>query len=437
MRLIRLLKYDLAKEITSWVQEGLISREQAASICSRYGVDFNILNRKSVGYYVLIGLGFLFIGLSLITLISANWDEIPRALRMSGLIALTLSANLLGLLTFRQGMTNKAVAWFFLGGLFYGASIMLIAQIYHIGEHFPDGIFWWAMGVLPIGILLQSSLIMILAVGLSFIWFFVESYMNFYPTLFPLFLAASIWHLSRGGKSYVLFIAIVVGLGFWAEYTLAWLISDSISFNPGAENVVLGFGLFLVYYGLAKWLVARDEHLLADYGTLLGVWVLRFTIITLLVMSFEEPWKEFIEADWQVPRISIAMSLFLSFLAIWLARKSKSSIASILSFAIIINISLVALMLADRSNAHEFQFAYNIILVATGVWLIIRGIQGNISHYFYLGILTISITGLLRYIDLFEDYIGASIMFAVFATILLLSARFWKSRRSLNSKDMT
>ena len=32
---------------------------------------------------------------------------------------------------------------FFLGNLFYGASIILVAQIYHLGEHMPDGVFWW------------------------------------------------------------------------------------------------------------------------------------------------------------------------------------------------------------------------------------------------------------------------------------------------------
>ncbi|MBW1792639.1 MAG: DUF2157 domain-containing protein [Deltaproteobacteria bacterium] len=150
MRLIRILKYDLCKEVATWVGKGIISTEQAESICSGYGVDYHNMSRRSYGYHVLLGFGCLFIGLSLITLVGANWDDIPRAIRMSGLIALTLGANLMGLSKFRHNKTSAAVAWFLMGGLFYGASIMLIAQIYHIGEHYPDGIFWWAMGVLPV-----------------------------------------------------------------------------------------------------------------------------------------------------------------------------------------------------------------------------------------------------------------------------------------------
>lgn len=40
MRLIRLLKNDLAKEAAQWVKEDVITLKQAETICERYGVDF-------------------------------------------------------------------------------------------------------------------------------------------------------------------------------------------------------------------------------------------------------------------------------------------------------------------------------------------------------------------------------------------------------------
>ena len=108
---------------------------------------------------MLIGLGYLFIGLALITSIGANWDNIPRAARMSGLLILTLATNLLGLHSFRSAR-KSAVMWFFLASLFYGASIMLIAQIYHIDEHYPDGILWWVSRGAALAVLTESTLIM-------------------------------------------------------------------------------------------------------------------------------------------------------------------------------------------------------------------------------------------------------------------------------------
>lgn len=430
MRLIRILKNDLCREVATWVEETIISKEQAELICSRYGVDYHNLSRRSHGYRVLVGFGCLFIGLALITLIGHNWDEIPRAIRMAGLIVLTLGANLFGLVSLRKEQTSKAVAWFFLGSFFYGASIMLIAQIYHIGEHYPDGIFWWGIGVLPVAILLESTLIMLLAMSLGFVWFFVESSMNFYPTLFPVFLAALLWHLARGRQSNILFLSFIVGLGFWAEYTLAWLMGGMGGFKPGPENVALGVGLFIVFHGLSRWLGESKEHRLVDYGTLLGLWVLRFTIITLFVFSFKEPWRELIKAQWQLVGAAITLSLLLSILAIWLVYKARKTIVSTVAFALLFNISLVAVILVKAPmHAVVFQFAYNVLLVVVGIWLIVRGIQDHISLYFYTGVLTILATGLLRYIDLIGNYIGASVLFAILAAILLLVARYWKGRQ--------
>jgi len=84
MRLIRILKYDLRREVAAWVGEEIISTEPAELICSQYGVDYHNLSRRSYGYHVLVGLGCLFIGLSLITLLGANW-EFPTCMCKGGM----------------------------------------------------------------------------------------------------------------------------------------------------------------------------------------------------------------------------------------------------------------------------------------------------------------------------------------------------------------
>ena len=428
MRLIRLLKYDLAREADEWVKEKIIAPEQAAAICARYGVDYTNRSRQSYGYRVLMGLGYLFIGLALITLIGANWDDIPRAARMAGVVALALGANLIGLYKYRTDQAPSAIGWFFLGGLFYGAAIMLIAQIYHIGEHFPDGIFWWGIGVLPIGILLESGLILMLAAALGFTWFFVESSLNFYPALFPLFLAAIAWQLLRGRQNLVLFLALIAGTVLFAEYTLSWFLSNGFGFNAGVENVVLGAGLFLAFHGLSKWLSAQTDHGSADYGALLDVWVLRFAIVTLFILSFDDPWEELITAEWRMPILAVALAVLLSGAAIWLAWRARASLVSTATFSLLFLISLAAVVLTrNEYDAIAFQVVYNFVLVGTGIGLIVRGIRDDISHYFFLGVLTIMGTGLFRYIDLVGDYIGAAILFAVLAAVLLFAAKFWRS----------
>lgn len=431
MRLIRLLKSDLAKEATNWVESGIISSKQAELICLQYGIDYNNQSKRSLGYFVLIGFGYLFIGLALIILLSANWDEIPRAIRMIGLILLTLSINIFALNKFRHEKKTAAVGYFFLGGLFYGASIMLIAQIYHIGEHYPDGIFWWAMGVLPLALLLESTLIMFLAVGLGFVWFFVESSLHYYPILFPVFLAASAWHITRVKQSNILFLVFLAGLGFWAEYFLSWSLGDFQRFSFGPENISLVIGMFILFYGCSKWLVDRKDVKLIDYGTLLNIWTIRFAIISLLIFSFREPWFELINAEWDQPALSITLAIFMISLALWLVYSAHENISSISVWSVLYLVSIISVMvIRDTSADIVFQFTDNIILVVTGIWLIVRGIQNAVSHYFFLGVLVILVTGLLRYIDLVGDYIGATILFTVCAAILLSSARFWKRQHT-------
>ena len=59
---------------------------------------------------------------------------------------------------------------FFLACLLYGAAIWLIAQMFHIQSHYPDGIWFWALGVLPFALCLDTLLLHVLYAGLLAIW---------------------------------------------------------------------------------------------------------------------------------------------------------------------------------------------------------------------------------------------------------------------------
>ncbi|CAA0104254.1 Uncharacterised protein [BD1-7 clade bacterium] len=115
MRLIRRLNRGLTKEVSDWVDDDMISEDQRHAICARYNVS----------------LGDLFIDLALITLIGANWDEIPRGVRMAALVLLTPSTH--GFAHKRYiGSDEPIASRFFSLGSFYGAAIIPIAQIYHL-----------------------------------------------------------------------------------------------------------------------------------------------------------------------------------------------------------------------------------------------------------------------------------------------------------------
>ena len=117
MRLLRLLKNDLAKETREWVDDDIINESQAIKICDRYQADYHQSKHRSFGYNVLVALGYLFIGLAIITILGANWDEIPRALRMAGLIAVTLLTHGLAIKKLFDLQESAATGLFLLAGL--------------------------------------------------------------------------------------------------------------------------------------------------------------------------------------------------------------------------------------------------------------------------------------------------------------------------------
>jgi uncharacterized membrane protein len=426
MRLIRLLKNDIAREASEWVDESIISEAQAQSICERYEVDYHQANNSSFAYNVLIALAGLFLGLALITLLGANWDEIPRALRMSGLIVLTLATQAWGVRKFLAKQRGAAIGTFLLGNFFYGAAIVLIAQIYHLGEHMPDGIFWWALGCLPFALLSKSPLLTLQALILAMIWFFVESGMGFYPTLFPIFIAASLYLLLSGKRSIPLLLCTIAALGFWFEYSLSEFWRDSRHFRFEAEHLAVSVGLFILIYAFSHWLNNKQSVLAKDYASVLALWSLRFGLILMIILSYEEPWKELISAQWEHQTSAIILSSLFSAIALYLSYAANKLVPIVFVVPAYLLSLLMVLASADESHAVAFQVFYNLALISTGIWLIFKGIRDGISHYFSLGVATILITAFIRYIDLVGDYIGAAVLFSVFAVLLIVAANYWK-----------
>jgi len=269
---------------------------------------------------------------------------------------------------------------------------------------------------------------MALMLSLAFIWFFVETGQHFYPLWFPVFLAAVTYYLYRQGQSNALFLGLIAGVGLFAEYTLSWFVADSPGFKLGQENVVLAGGLILLFQGLAGWLGSRSSPKAIEYGSLLKVWVLRFFVVYLMYFSFSQPWEELLDADWRIRGQTLVAVGLLSILALVLVREGRTARSPLIVTSLIFWCLLgIALGMADVRFAVWFQVTANLLLVGSGIWLIVAGIRARTSAYFHMGVGVILLTALLRYIDLVGDYLGAALLFAVFAAILLSAARFWKA----------
>jgi len=444
LKLIRLLKRELASEALRWVQKDLLSRDQAQNILKLYGTQLPEGDQSARGYHILMTLAALFMGLAFLVLVSANWEEIPRAVRMGGLIAFTAGANIMGIRAYSQERSSAGTIWLFLGSILYGTSIMLIAQIYHLGEHFPDGIYWWVLGVLPVALLTKSVVLMLMSQLLSFIWFFVETGFEIMPWSFVLLMVAALYFAFSLRNTALVFLAAIVGLNLWVSALFLWWMGRANGgFDSGFENgaFFMACGIATVVLGTAMEANASRQTL-QTYGGVLRLWGMRVGVLVLLVATFEAPWKElfdehFEHIEWLWISLALGVGTWLAVLALHFKRSlPNKELFGLAGMGLCIIFWAAAMITVAYFNGHSlgWQVAANLLAVLCGVAFIFEAVQETSTSSFYLGVGMLLLLALFRYFDLVGNFLGAAILFMVCAGVLMGAARFWR-RFSAQAQD--
>jgi len=141
-------------EIRDWLAAQLISAEQAELLSARYpghAQKGNITGVVSLIGAVLVGLGtLLFIG--------ANWQHIAVGAKLLLIAAAIGTSYYFGWrLRYEPGTRPKlGSALLLLGGLFYGAGIWLVAQIFNLDANFSEGLLLWAAGTAGTALVTRS-----------------------------------------------------------------------------------------------------------------------------------------------------------------------------------------------------------------------------------------------------------------------------------------
>jgi hypothetical protein len=183
------LRQWLLDEIELWRRDGLVTEEQANAILDRYETSRQSSARQqSIAIYVLVGVAALFVGLAVFMLIGYNWDAFSNPIKLMLLLGSVGGTYALGFVV-RYVWNAKIFSEFafFLGCLFYGGAMMLIAEIFHLQTHLPDGLWWWAVGVIPLALFLDTLLLHLLAVTLLAVWVGTEMFGRFGEDDFGLF----------------------------------------------------------------------------------------------------------------------------------------------------------------------------------------------------------------------------------------------------------
>ena len=160
----------LLSELETWVQEGIISDTQARAIRGRYPAPEQA---GTWGRIAFAAFGAILIGLGVILLFAYNWDKMHKFAKLGIVFCALISAHGAALMVKRTATRQTLHV---LGTMFFGAGIWLVAQIYHINEHYPNAFLVWGAGAFALAWVLPSLPQALMATFLLVLWNGFESY---------------------------------------------------------------------------------------------------------------------------------------------------------------------------------------------------------------------------------------------------------------------
>ena len=212
----------LRREIPEWVEKGWLAPGGEAAIIGH--AEARMAGGMNVIPVALAVIGALTLGAGIILFFAANWDVIPKIVKLMVLFGGMWGAYAIagrGLSGAARGSRVIGEAMLLLGVILFGANIQLIAQIYHIDAHYPNGVLMWALGALAIVWLVPSQTVAVAGIALTTLWTGMEigdfSRQFHWPFLivWGLFLPPVLYRGWKWGAA-----AALVALGIWGFIVL-------------------------------------------------------------------------------------------------------------------------------------------------------------------------------------------------------------------------
>lgn len=435
----------LLDELSLWRRDALVSDQQAQRIADLYEGAGELAERgRSRAVSVLMAAAATLVGLAALLLIGYNWDALSRDIKLVmvlGTIALTHVYAFR--LRYKRNAPGRSETVFFLACLFYGAGIWLVAQAFHLNAHYPDGVWWWAVGVLPFALCLETRLLHALLVGLLALWAGMEV-LNFGHLGGWLF---GRWDFIPNG-AYSLPLLALPGilwayrkqsfktLGLYVPLLAWWTVLQVFAWKVGSNPIyfVGSVGALLLVLAEAHAAGSRFAIPYRHYGSLLVGGAL-------VPLSFYDLNKHLVGDSLSL--IAPPALLAVLALAVALLTNDRRTIAArqLIPMGLVLLMALLPLaamlsrsMGGDKPAALMLTVLVNVAMVAGAFWLMKVGLQEDRGRPFGAGVLYFLLWAVLRYVDLFGDFggmLGAALMFFMCGGALYAVGRYWQGRKEV------
>jgi len=165
----------LLNEIDLWVKEDVIQPEQGVALKNRYPAP---AEGTAWGRIIFFSIGAILFGLGVILIFAYNWEKMHKFVKLAVIFSALIGAHATGCWLKRPESKYRAAGegLHLLGTMLFGAGIWLIAQIYHIAEHYPNAFLIWGIGALALAWSLPSIPQALAAAILFVLWNCAEAF---------------------------------------------------------------------------------------------------------------------------------------------------------------------------------------------------------------------------------------------------------------------
>ncbi len=238
------MSWTAHKALEYWVEHKLLSAKKAEELRASIPEDRDHLQARAIGIFT--ALGGILVGLGVILFVASHWGEIPPHLQTGLLLAVTLGSGLAAYyFGYEKGYEKTGAGLFLLNTIAYGATIFLIAQIYHLPLDFWWGALLWFLGTLYFAYALQSR---------QHLWLSI-----------PLLLLTIGWmHTATGGRGELDFLfderwTIFPFFGFLGLALIAAsLLQNRVKSLQFGSATLFHWGLFLILFLLSMATVDKE-----------------------------------------------------------------------------------------------------------------------------------------------------------------------------------
>jgi uncharacterized membrane protein len=419
----------LQEQIGTWLDEGVIEPRQAEVLRARYPVGDQDTPWSRI---IVSSVGAVVFGLGVILFFAYNWADMHKFVKLALVFGAVLAAHGAGFhlsksVDAKRGLVESLHV---MGTMLFGAGIWLVAQIYHIDEHYPNAFFVWGLGALALAWAMPSIAQGLMAVLLVFLWGCFETFDFASPAhAGPWIVLLGILPLAWIERSRVLLFFSLTAFTALYAFSAAEVEGD----------LVIGalFYCACLYLAVGR-LVSRSGF--SQSAPIFSVVGYSVYLVLLYMFSFKQIARELVRID---PQGLVEWSYFtaplVAGLLAWLVLLAtgmwqRADAIRRWETGLILLAMLLALVTQfgmSRDGAAIATLAFNLVFLGHCVIMIVRGTGRLDWKQVALGCVFFSALIFARFVDLFDSLLVRSLFFLALGAGLFLIGNFYSRRKKL------